>query len=240
GCSVGPCGFKEPQRGIHGVELSLIAGVDKAIGQHALVSMASKVAQNATGYAGSTGKERESGERNHGVTPPVSKPRIAGNHGPIIAPARQVLIRRDCQRAEKRIVHRRRRGQFFPFERLGLADGRGLLYVARLGRSDDPGATAFAQLPGEHERVEQIFLAVQPSFLLLAIEKVSVPVTLFVESSIVVRKVKSRQARIGLHTRSVVRSLNPRIEAVVLMRGGVIIAKGNQRPYFQHGLASYG
>ena len=74
-------GDEIPERGIDRVVLRRIAGVGESIGQHPFADEAGKSAQNAGGGGVATRGERETGQRDHRVAPPVAEPGIAGDDG---------------------------------------------------------------------------------------------------------------------------------------------------------------
>ena len=68
-----------PERGVNRVEFRRLAAIRKEIRQHAVTNLAREATQNAPRNFGPSGDERQTGQRDHGVTAPNTEPRVAGN-----------------------------------------------------------------------------------------------------------------------------------------------------------------
>ena len=104
-CQVCPNGFKEPQSRIHGVVFRCLASIREAIRQHAPVNAPREGAQNAAGGIVAPSRQREAGQRNHCVAPPIAEPVISRDDALLIATRDDVLLRRGGQSHHKIILH---------------------------------------------------------------------------------------------------------------------------------------
>ena len=110
-------GFDEPQRRVDRIIFRRSAAIGKAIGQHAPIDVSREGAQNGGGELGTSGRQREPGQRDHRVAPPVAEPVIAGDHG-------CTGLRFDAARDDERVGSEDER--FDPRRRLRHARVRGV------------------------------------------------------------------------------------------------------------------
>ena len=74
-------GFEEPERGVDGVVLGLLAAIGKAIGDQALIEVSEESADDAAGFVEAAASDEEPGEGDHGVAAPIGEPGVASNDG---------------------------------------------------------------------------------------------------------------------------------------------------------------
>src|SRR5206468_12713178 len=71
-----------PQGGVRSVVLRYAACVWKIVGQHSTIDVTGEGKKNFSGDFRAAGCERQTGQRNHGVTAPIAKPVITRNDRP--------------------------------------------------------------------------------------------------------------------------------------------------------------
>src|ERR1700692_2477038 len=76
-----PDGLDGPERRIYRVVWRCPSRTRKIVRKHSLVHEARERSKNVACQPGTSGCQTESGNRNHGVAPPVPKPRVPGENG---------------------------------------------------------------------------------------------------------------------------------------------------------------
>ena len=77
---IGAPGLEEPQRGVGGVVVRDLANTREHVGQHPLADKAGEGPQNSQRNVVPPGRQRQTGQTDHRVAPPVAEPGITGNH----------------------------------------------------------------------------------------------------------------------------------------------------------------
>src|ERR1700676_1554439 len=76
-----PDGLEVPERRIDRVVLRYLSRTRKIVRKHSLADEARERSKNVACQPGTSGCQTESWNRNHGVAPPVPKPRVPGENG---------------------------------------------------------------------------------------------------------------------------------------------------------------
>lgn len=170
---VGADRFEVPQGGIGGVVLRHVAAVGEAVRQHALVEIPGEGGQDATGHLEPSGRQRETGQRDHGVASPVAEPRVAGDHRPTLGTvgeraADDELIGRVNQLldglrplAQPRLLQQLRRAS--QLRRMGAL----AVQFRRFLRAEDDGDALPGQQPASEVRDDQFVLDAVEAALVL-------------------------------------------------------------------------
>ncbi len=218
-----------PERGIDRVELGLLAGIGKAVRQHALGDRIGPGEQDRARQIQPVGQGHEAAQRDEGVAPPVGEPGIAGNDGLALAALHDVgigalLLGRSEAPAALRLH----------------VEQEGGVHVRRgLARAQHHRRLAAVEGPAELARRGEILDEVEAALALGIVLEVAVPLGL-----VAVRAVghdrDRRNALVGSPEDARTGDLGGEREARVLVVQRVVVAAREQRPDAEAGRAGKG
>ena len=210
-------GFEVPERCIDGVVFRLLAGVGKTVRQHAHIGGAAEGEQDVARNIEPAGGQRQARQRNHSVAAPVGEPVIAGDHGMQIGGTPDDELRG--------------RGVEWVFWARRGPGGwkRGM----RFGGGDHRCFGAGPKLELHHQRLEQVFLEIQPALPLARVLEIVVPTGFGIDPAGVVREVQGRESIVRMDRNLAGNLRETSVERTVGMGCGVIIAKCDERAQFQ-------